>query len=139
MPSTASSKRADIGDFGGAGKHQRQRARDFGDRAKVSLADHLGRKSIFDAIGVPDHTDHRPPHCIAFQFSRLANSSGRSCLAAERAGSTCLLRTAGRCYFRLTARFWRASLRHGQRLKPARHPRLIRRRFGERVRCDDRR
>ena len=52
----------DIGDIGGSGKHQRQRARDFGHRAKVSLSDQLCRKSIFDAIGASDHTDHRPPH-----------------------------------------------------------------------------
>jgi hypothetical protein len=55
-------QRADIGDIGRRGKHQRQRAGDIGDRAKVSLSDQLGRKSIFDAIGIADHTDHRPPH-----------------------------------------------------------------------------
>jgi hypothetical protein len=32
----------DIGDTRRAGKHQRQRARDLGDRAQVALSDHLG-------------------------------------------------------------------------------------------------
>ncbi len=59
----------DIGDIGGSGKHQRQRARDFGHRAKVSLSDQLCRKSIFDAIGATDHTDHRPPHRLLSNFS----------------------------------------------------------------------
>jgi hypothetical protein len=53
---------ADIGDVRCTGKHQRKRARDFGHRAEIPLPDHLRRKSIFDAIGISDHTDHRPPH-----------------------------------------------------------------------------
>src|ERR1700722_7678546 len=53
---------ADIGDFRGRRKHQRQRARDFGHRPEISFTDHLCGKSVFDAMGIPDHTDHRPPH-----------------------------------------------------------------------------
>ena len=80
-------QRADIGDFGAAGEHQRQRAGDFGDRAKIALSGHLRRKSILDAIGVCDHTDHRPPHCMASNLrSRII--FGRSCLPA-RTGSIC--------------------------------------------------
>ena len=52
-------QRTDIGDVRLAGEHQRQRAGDFRDRAQIALADHLDRKSVLDAIGVPDHTDHR--------------------------------------------------------------------------------
>ena len=37
-------QRADVGDLGRAGKHQRQGAGDVGDRAQVALADHLGWK-----------------------------------------------------------------------------------------------
>ena len=29
---------------------------------KVALSDHLRLETIFDAIGVPDHTDHGPSH-----------------------------------------------------------------------------
>ena len=47
---------------GDAGEHQRQRAGDVGDRAQVALADHLGLETVFDAMGVPDHTDHGPSH-----------------------------------------------------------------------------
>ena len=53
---------ADIGDFGRTRKHQRQRARDVGHGAKVALSDHLCRETIFDAMGVSDHTDHGPSH-----------------------------------------------------------------------------
>ena len=55
-------QRSDVRDLGRSRKHQRQRAGDVGHRPKIALADQLGRKSIFDAMGVPDHTDHRPPH-----------------------------------------------------------------------------
>src|SRR6185295_19077608 len=33
-----------------------------GDRTQVALSDHLRLETIFDAIGVPDHTDHGPRH-----------------------------------------------------------------------------
>ena len=81
-------QRADIGDFGAAGEHQRQRAGDFGHRAKISLAGHLRRKSILDAIGVCDHTDHRPPHCMASNLTSQISRRCGSCLPA-RAGSIC--------------------------------------------------
>ena len=55
-------KRADVGDLGRSGKHQRQRTRNVGDRAQVALSDHLGLETIFGTIGVPDHTDHGPSH-----------------------------------------------------------------------------
>ena len=55
-------QRADVGNLGRAGKHQRQRPRHVGDRAQIALSDHLGLETIFDAIGVPDHTDHGPSH-----------------------------------------------------------------------------
>ncbi len=58
-------QRTDIGDFGAAGEHQRQRAGDLGHRAKITLAGHLRRKPILDAIGVGDYPDDRPPHCLA--------------------------------------------------------------------------
>jgi hypothetical protein len=58
-------QRAEVGDFGAAGEHQRQRAGDFSHRAKVALAGHLRRKPVLDAIGVGDHPDDRPPHCLA--------------------------------------------------------------------------
>ena len=77
---------ADIGDVGRAGEHQWQCARDFGDRPQISLSDHLCRKSIFNAIGVSDHADHGPPHCM---LSNLTSQiSAGSCLAADRR-STC--------------------------------------------------
>jgi len=77
-------QRPEIGDIGGSGKHQRQRTCDFGDRAKVSFSDQLCRKSIFDAIGAPDHTDHRPPHRLVSNLP--PQIGGRSCPPA-RAGS----------------------------------------------------
>ena len=58
-------KRRNIGDVGGARKHQWQGARHLGDGAKVSFANHLDVKAIFDAIGIPDHTDYRlPSHAL---------------------------------------------------------------------------
>jgi hypothetical protein len=56
---------ADIGNVRRSRKHQRQSAHDFRHRTEVSFSDHLDRKSIFDAMGIPDHTDHRPPHRMA--------------------------------------------------------------------------
>ena len=53
---------ADIGDLGRSRKHQRQRARHVGHGTKIALSDHLGLETIFDAMGVPDHTDHGPSH-----------------------------------------------------------------------------
>jgi len=38
------------------------KAPDLGHRAEIPFTDHLGRKSIFDAIGIANHTDHRSPH-----------------------------------------------------------------------------
>ena len=34
----------------------------IGDRAQIALSDHLRLETIFDAMGVPDHTDHGPSH-----------------------------------------------------------------------------
>jgi hypothetical protein len=82
-------QRPHVGDVRDARKHQRQRAGDFGHRAKVSLSDHLGRKSIFDAIGISDHTDYRPAHRL--QSNPAPQITGRSCLPAD-AGSTCYAR-----------------------------------------------
>jgi len=73
----------DVRDVGGACKHQWQRARHLRYRAKVSLSDHLRRKSIFDAIGVPDHTDYRPPHRLKSNPSSLLQSSQK--LGADHA------------------------------------------------------
>ncbi len=79
---------ADIRKVGGPGKHQRQRARHFGHRAKISLSDQLRRESVFDAIGVPDHTNHRPPHRL---LSNLTSQiSDGSCLAADAGSTYCL-------------------------------------------------
>ena len=55
-------QRADVGDVRLAGKHQRHGAGDFGDRAQVSLADHLRREAILDEVDVPDHPDHWLAH-----------------------------------------------------------------------------
>ena len=74
-------QRPHVGDVGRARKHQRQRAGDLGHRAKVPLADHLGRKSIFDAIGIADHTDYRPPHRLQ-SIPRRKLQAG-SCLPAD--------------------------------------------------------
>jgi hypothetical protein len=52
----------DIGDLGRTRKHQRQCTRYVGNGAKVALSDHLCLETIFDAMGVPDHTDHGPSH-----------------------------------------------------------------------------
>ncbi len=78
---------ADIGDLGGGRKHQGQRASDFGDRTKISLSDHLRRKTIFDAIGASDHTDHRPPHRLESNPASQNVHAG-SCLSGS-IGSTC--------------------------------------------------
>ena len=58
-------QRADIGDLGRRGKHQRQRAGDVGHGAKVALPDHLHGEAVFDAMRVSDHADHRSSHRIA--------------------------------------------------------------------------
>ena len=77
---------ADIGDIGAAREHQRQRARNLGHGAEISLSDHLGRKSIFDAVGVSDHADHRPSHRLQSR-SHLATFRTGSCLPSA-GGST---------------------------------------------------
>jgi hypothetical protein len=53
---------ADIGYLGRSRKHQRQRARHVDDGAKVALSDHRDWETIFDAMRIPDHTDHGPSH-----------------------------------------------------------------------------
>jgi hypothetical protein len=55
-------QRADIGDVGRSRKHHRQAAGNLGHSAQIALADHLDLKSIFDAMGVPDHADDRLSH-----------------------------------------------------------------------------
>ena len=59
-------QRADIGDFRRCGEHQRQRAGDVGDGAKVAFSDHLHGEAIFDAMRVSDHADHRSSHRLGF-------------------------------------------------------------------------
>ena len=38
------------------------------DGAKVALSDHLDWETIFDAMGIPDHTDHGPSHRLNSAF-----------------------------------------------------------------------
>ena len=63
-------ERTDVGNFRRAGKHQRQRARDLGHRAKIPFTDHLCREAIFDAMGVSDHADYGPSHRSTFRYLR---------------------------------------------------------------------
>ena len=65
-----------------------------GHRAQIALSDHLRLETIFDAMGVPDHTDHGPSHrknsaviVLCKDLLGLSHDCGRSCLR-ERAGST---------------------------------------------------
>jgi hypothetical protein len=116
-PSTTSSKRADIGDLGRAGKHQRQRARDVGHRAKIALSDHLRRETIFDAIGVSDHTDHRPPHRL---LSNLTSHMTSGADHARRPTPDQHATPAQRqCYFRVKTCFGSIALaaRQSRRLE----------------------
>ncbi|MGY4337915.1 hypothetical protein ACVWW3_002821 [Bradyrhizobium sp. LM2.9] len=55
-------QRAEIGDVGCSRKHHRQAAGNLGHRTQIAFADHLDLKSIFDAMGVPDHADDRLSH-----------------------------------------------------------------------------
>ena len=55
-------QRADIGDIRRAGEHQRQRAGDLGNGAKVSFADTLRGEPVFEQVRIADHADHRPLH-----------------------------------------------------------------------------
>jgi len=87
-------QRGELGGLRRSRKHQRQRTRHVGDSAKVAFSDHLGCETIFDAMGIPDHTDHGPSHLLISAFivlrkdsSGLKRDSGGSCLR-HGAGST---------------------------------------------------
>jgi hypothetical protein len=58
----------DIGYLRRSRKHQRQCARHVDDGAKVALSDHLDWETIFDAMRIPDHTDHGPSHRLNSAF-----------------------------------------------------------------------
>ena len=107
----------DVGYLGRGRKHQRQGTRHFGHRAKISLADHLHRKPIFDAIGISYHADNRPPHHLA---SSPTQCSLRSCIAPG----------GGSISYSLL--FRHADLHHvrGPKFSPPGAPRLIRGAFG---------
>lgn len=53
----------DIGQFGVAGKHQRQGFGDIGHGPQIVFSDMLSRKSAFDDAGIPDDADYRSCHC----------------------------------------------------------------------------
>ncbi len=58
-------QRFDIRDVRRARKHHRQRARHVRHRAKVSFADKLHGKPVFEEMGVADHANHGFHHCAA--------------------------------------------------------------------------
>ena len=75
----------DIGEGGIAGKDQRQRADDLGDRRQVSLADALGGKAIFGKVRAADDADHGPFHCVFLPTSsrRAGRAQGWSSIARQ--------------------------------------------------------
>src|SRR6185437_13883276 len=95
-------QRTDIGDLGRAREHQRQRTCDFRDRAEIPLADHLGSKSVFDAMGVSNHTDDGPSHRSTFTIS------GKHILCPVAIPDQYAVLAQPRCYFRVKA--WFASI-----------------------------
>ena len=65
----------DIGNLGGGGEHQWQRARHVSHRAKIAFSDHLHGKAVLDAMRVADHADYRSPHRLGFRsFAHLART-----------------------------------------------------------------
>ena len=72
-------QRADVGDLRRAGKHQRQRAGGFGDRAQIALADPLRGEFASRRMGAADHADDGSFRC------HLAASTGfLTCPIKER-------------------------------------------------------
>jgi hypothetical protein len=69
----------DVGEVGRAGKHQRQRPGDFGDGAKVTLADPLRGVPVFNEVLATDNSDHRSRHrtALAFNLRRSSNAASR--------------------------------------------------------------
>ncbi len=94
-------KRTDIGDVGRAREHHRQATGHLGHGAQVSLTDHLDLKTIFDAMGVPDHADDRLFHLPyraprRRRFSKHAPRMGQIQQKGSRDGNAIFAQMPGR-------------------------------------------